>query len=65
MVDSVPLLVMRTFSTEGTALQMRRAISTSRGLGMPKLVPDRAVSCTAAMTAGGACPRMAGPHEPT
>ena len=39
MVASVPELTMRTISTDGTASQMRRAISTSSAVGAPKLVP--------------------------
>jgi hypothetical protein len=39
MVASVPELHMRTFSTDGTHSQMVRAISTSKGFGMPKEIP--------------------------
>ena len=38
MVASVPLLHMRTFSTDGTIITIRSAISTSAGPGVPKLV---------------------------
>ena len=39
MVASVPLLHIRTFSTEGTTSVISSAISTSAGPGVPKLVP--------------------------
>ena len=47
------------------AAQIILAMVTSRGLGMPKLVPFTAASCTALMTLGCAWPRIAGPHVPT
>ena len=65
MVASVPELHMRTFSTDGTALTTNSAMRTSRGLGMPKLVPCSAAFFTASTTTCGACPRIAGPHVPT
>ena len=52
MVASVPLLHMRTFSTEGTILTIRSAISTSAGPGVPKLVPLDRASATASRMAG-------------
>jgi hypothetical protein len=54
MVASVPLLTMRTFSTEGTHRQIVSAISTSSGFGVPKLRPIAAVSRTAETTTSGA-----------
>ncbi len=65
MQASVPELHMRTFSTLGAARQISRAIFTSSGLGMPKLVPCSAACWTARMILAGAWPRMAGPHVPT
>ena len=64
MVASVPELHMRTFSTEGTQLQIARAISTSNRLGMPKEMPLFATSWIVLVIATGAWPRMFGPHEP-
>ena len=65
MQASVPLLVIRTFFTLGTRSQISRAIVTSSGLGMPKLVPRSAAAFTAAMILGWAWPRMAGPQVST
>ena len=65
IVASVPLFTMRTFSTDGTHSQMSRAISTSKGFGMPKLTPRLAAATMASRTTAGACPRIAGPHVPT
>ena len=65
MQASVPLFVIRTFPTEGTQSIIVFAISTSSGLGIPKLVPRSAAACTAATTGWGACPRIAGPQVPT
>ena len=39
IVASVPLLHMRTISTEGTFSTKNSAIGTSYGFGVPKLVP--------------------------
>jgi hypothetical protein len=44
IVASVPLLTIRTFSTEGTHSQIVRAMSTSYGFGIPKLIPSFAAS---------------------
>ena len=41
---SVPLFTIRTFSIEGTQLQISSAISTSSGFGIPKLTPRAAAS---------------------
>ena len=65
IVASVPLLTIRTRSMDGMRWQIICAISTSRGLGVPKLSPLEAAPQTAAMTTSGAWPRMAGPHVPT
>ncbi len=65
MVASVPELVMRTISIDGTASTTSRAISTSSGAGVPKLVPLSTASWSASTTAGWPCPRIIGPQEPT
>ena len=62
---SVPDDVMRTISTEGTRLTISAAISTSPGVGAPKLVPSAVASVTALTIAGCACPWISGPHEQT
>ena len=64
IVASVPELHMRTFSTEGTQSQMVRAISTSKGFGMPKEMPLLATSWMVLVMTTGAWPRMLGPHDP-
>ena len=64
IVASVPELHMRTFFTEGTQSQMVRAISTSKGLGMPKEIPLLATSWMVLVMTTGAWPRILGPHEP-
>ena len=61
----IPLLTMRTFWMLGTHSTMVRAISTSSGLGIPKLTPRSAVVAIASRTTLGACPRIAGPQVPT
>ncbi len=43
IVASVPLFTIRTFSIDGTHAQISSAISTSNGLGIPKLTPRDAV----------------------
>jgi hypothetical protein len=53
------------FFHQGTRSQIVCAISTSNGFGIPKLRPLEAAPQTAAITASGAWPRMAGPHVPT
>ena len=65
IVASVPLLTIRTFSTEGTIRQIASAISTSSGFGVPKLNPSAAAARTASMTGSAACPKIAGPQVPT
>ena len=65
IVASVPLLHIRTFSTDGTILTIRSAISTSEGPGVPKLVPLDKASDTASRMAGLLCPRMEGPQVHT
>jgi hypothetical protein len=44
IVASVPELHIRTFCTLGTHEQINRAIATSKGFGMPKLVPCSAAA---------------------
>jgi hypothetical protein len=65
IVASVPLLVSRTFRTEGTHSQIIRASFPSSSLGIPKLVPRSAAACTAWITAGCAWPKIDGPHVVT
>ena len=65
IVASVPLFTIRTFSIDGTQRQISSAISTSSGLGMPKLTPRRRLRRTASITTAGAWPRIAGPQVPT
>jgi len=64
-VASVPELTSRTFSIDGTAVQIASAKRTSRSVGAPKLVPPAAASWIAASTSSCAWPRMSGPQEPT
>jgi hypothetical protein len=52
MHASVPELHILTFCTLGTASQTNFAIVTSKGFGIPKLVPFSAACCTARMMAG-------------
>ena len=54
IVASVPLFTIRTFSMEGIQLQINSAISTSNGLGIPKLTPRVAAPHTASTTTLGA-----------
>jgi len=51
MVASVPELTRRTCSSEGSASTSSFASCTSPGVGAPKLVPWRARSAIAAITA--------------
>jgi hypothetical protein len=62
---SVPELVIRTISTDGTRSTICRASATSAAVAAPKLVPRFAASITAEITAGSAWPRINGPQEPT
>ena len=52
MVASVPLLTMRIFSKDGTISTSSSAISTSYGLGVPKLVPLLRASAMASRITG-------------
>ncbi len=65
IVASVPEETKRTFSTAGIGCTIRSASSTSAALGAPNEVPRPAAARTASTTAGCACPRISGPHEPT
>ena len=65
IVASVPELTMRTSSMDGTNSMILRATTVSIAVGAPKDRPFAAVSCTARITSGSACPRIIGPHEPT
>jgi hypothetical protein len=65
IVASVPEFTSRTRSSGATRATSSSASSTSLVLGVPKLNPRAAVSCTAATTSGWAWPRIIGPHEQT
>ena len=65
MVASVPDETKRTCSTDGSAAQIRSAISISPSVGAPNEVPAAAACFTARTTAVLACPRIRGPQEPT
>ena len=62
---SVPDETSRTISTDGTALAISSASSTSRSVAVPKLVPSRAAAITASTVSGSACPKISGPQEST
>ncbi len=64
IVASVPDETNRTFAIDGTAATTASAISTSRIVGAPKLVPSASAPATAARTSGWPWPRIIGPHEP-
>ena len=55
----------RTRSAQGTRAQKRRASSISPRCCPAKSCPWASVAATAAVTAGGACPRMQGPIPST
>ena len=65
IVASVPELTMRTISTDGTASHTSFAISTSRAVGAPKLVPSSRTVCSRSSTLGCPKPRIIGPHDET
>ncbi len=65
MVASVPEFTRRTIWMEGTAPQMASAISTSRSVGAPKLVPLSNASRKVSRIAGCRWPSSSGPQEPT
>ena len=65
IVASVPLLVIRTFFTAGKQASSSSAISTSKGLGVPKLVPRSRASRMALRISGSLWPWMAGPQVRT
>ena len=65
MVASVPVDTKRTRSAAGTRPRTASASSVSAAVGAPKDRPRDAASRTASTTLGWACPRSAGPHEPT
>ena len=65
MAASVPDETSRTFSTDGTASTISSARSTSRSVGVPKVVPSAAASCTASTISGSAWPKTSGPHDMT
>ena len=64
IVASVPELTRRTFQLPRRATRSLRQ-AEPRGTRAPNERPCAAVSFTDSMTAGCACPRIAGPHEPT
>ena len=63
MAASVPLDVKRTISMCGMRSAIASANSTSRSVGMPKLVPSCIARDTASNTTSGACPSTSGPHD--
>ena len=65
MHASVPELVKRTMSTDGTASMTILASSFSSWHGAPNDVPFCIVSVMAASTRSSAWPTIAGPHVPT
>ena len=65
MAASVPELVKRTSSIDGTSARTASAISISRRVGAPKLVPCFAARPSAASSPFGAWPWMSGPHDIT
>ena len=65
IVASVPLLVMRTLRTAGKQASSSSAISTSRGVGVPKLTPFSSAAASAARISGSLWPWMAGPQVRT
>ena len=65
MHASVPELVKRTISTEGTASMTILASWFSSAHGAPNDVPLSSVSFSASSTRSSAWPTIAGPHVPT
>jgi len=65
MHASVPELVKRTISTEGTASMTILASSFSRAHGAPNEVPFSSVTLSASSTRSSAWPTIAGPQVPT
>jgi hypothetical protein len=64
IVASVPEETKRTFRIDGTAATTASAISLSRSVGAPKLVPSSRARVTSARTVGWPWPRIIGPQEP-
>ena len=63
---SVPELTSRTTSTEGTAADdLLRQPHLQLGRARRSSCRPSTAACTASSTAGCACPRIIGPHEPT
>ena len=65
MVASVPVETIRTRSAAGTRSWTIAARLASSGVDAPKDSPRSTAACTAARTAGWACPSSAGPQEQT
>ena len=65
MVASVPDDTSRTCATAGTLATISSPSSTSPGPGVPNDNPRDTAAETASSTAGWACPRIIGPHDPT
>ena len=60
---SVPEFTKRIWSTLGTMETASSAICVSISVGIPKEVPNFALSTRASITGGKACPKIIGPHE--
>ena len=65
MQASVPELVKRTISTDGTASMTIFASTFSLYDGAPKLVPFSSAFTSAALTSSLQWPQIAGPQVPT
>ena len=65
MVASVPVETIRTRSAAGTRSWTIAARLASSGVDAPNDSPRSTAACTAARTAGWACPSRAGPQEQT
>jgi hypothetical protein len=63
MVASVPLLVKRTASAEGTMRQKRSAASNSAGVAAAKCEPSAMAWYTVSTIAGWACPWISAPND--
>ena len=63
-VASVPLLVKRTRSAQGTMACTSPAHSTSSAWQLPNWVPSISCAWAAAITVGGQCPIMWLPWPP-
>ena len=64
MTASVPDEVNRIRSMDGIAERIASPSSISAGFVAPRARPSATRLAIAAVTAGWACPRIAGPHPP-